>query len=245
MPAGIECSVGAETIHATCDPDGVVMLVVSAGVLTVPGSTRQNPVRGFRVMLTGVNRMSTIGSEHRTWLDLVIAATSVVNARLVTAAAPSEPATVRTASSPAAVDQVLRDKLTALDEYLGDEPADESAANVSIGPPITVPASDYCLAIRVNAFGAIVIGTTGSATATITTNVDSNGTVTSWLKLAGFDDSRQLTWGEIPIDANDRIEILALGSGQPDPAHVVSVQPGFARAVARSLRDELKRRYST
>lgn len=231
----MRCDIGAQVIHASCDSDSVVNLVVTAGALAVPGSTRQHPIRGLRVLLTGVRNLSKTTAETLKWFDSVVPHDTVIRAQWRSSPSTTDSPQRSTARDPAAVDQFLRRKLDELENFTTEE-TEVSAPPVATN--ISLPPSNYCLAVSRNGAVVSVIGTQGSSAVTIMLQESS-----CHLKLAGFEDTVQYSWGEYPLAPLDDIEIRLIGRDQPHPARMVDGVGLSARGLAKALRDQLRERY--
>jgi hypothetical protein len=237
----LRCIVGEKEIRAAARGSGTILLRASAGVLMVVGSTREHPVRGFQLSLTGTEQRSKFQFSTFTWFDDVLPADTPVRVWLENQTSGDPPERRDPEASPEFVEREFRKKFEQLDRHFSKRRSRPLPPPPAPGEPVPSPECSHCLSIRRNGELLGTIGASGSVHAILTLNVHAGDASTCQLALQGYDGKNSLGWGEFNMTAGDCIDIHFEQNAVPDPLRLVPLDPHLAERFAADFHKQLSR----
>lgn len=216
----LRCIIGDEEVHAGFQDPGTILLLVTAGVLVVPGSSRDRPIRGLSVTLRGVEGESSFDNIHVSWLDKQMPTQTPIRVSVEFASTQATPAQRQQFKLPEADERRLRKVFDWLDRPFFKKLFSAFSPTPKPGKPIVLERCSHCLVIRKNEQQIATIGTPWSSMARITLDVLKSGESSCVLELIGYDGQESLSWGSYPLFDGDSIALDFLGNAVPDPVRV-------------------------
>jgi hypothetical protein len=237
----LRCIVGEKEIRAAAPGSGAIIFRATAGVLTVPGSTRDHPVRGFQLSLTGTEQRSKFHFSTFTWFNDILPEDTPIRVWLETGSAGDPPASKDPEPPPGLIEGEFRKKFEQLDRHFSKQPPRPIPQPPEPSELVSSPERCPCLSIRRNGELLGTIGASGSAHAILTLNVSAGGAPACQLALTGYDGKNSLSWGEFNLTTGECIDIRFEQNAVPDPMRFVPADPHFAERFAADFHKQLSR----
>ena len=239
--SSLQCIVGEKEVRAGLQGPGTVVFRATAGVLTVAGSTRDSPIRGLEVDLSGTEQRSAFDSKHVRWLNASIPTETPIRVSVDLTSTNSTPATRQVLAPPSAVEREFRKCFDELDRRFSKKKPSALPPAPEPGEPVALGRCSHCLAVHKNDRHLVTIGTPWMAAAKIMLTVPDSGEPTCGLDLVGYDGEKPFTWGSSPLLDGDSIALSFLDNAVPEPARIVPPDPHLSQRMAIALYNELGR----